>query len=834
VTATADVYVLDSGNNRIQVFRQNGGGAHNRAIIVAGGGPYRGNHLWEATETCANFAYRALTYQGFTKESIYYLSSDLDLDLDGNGEYDDVDDDATNDNLERAIKEWAVGAENVVVYLVDHGGEETFRMRDKENLEAHELGEWLDDLQGSITGKLIVVYDACRSGSFLNDLAASGRIVVTSATSDEKAYFLSKGAISFSNYFWTQIFNGLNVFDAFKTAQQAVLSCTETYQDPQHPQLDDNGNGVGNESGDGALAKTALIGNGSSNNFKAPSVNGVSPDQTIIGTNKATVYAEIAAEDLSNLARVWAVIRPPAFIPGTSGNPVGQLPAVELRPVQAGSNRFEASYDGFTQEGTYPVAIYARDRNGSTCVPKVSNVSVNSPLTRKAILVAGVSSSSTIEAGIEQGMRTAYHALTYQGYREDTIKVLAPEDISGVDHDRQPATRANLMAAITTWAAASTQDLVVYLVGEGAAGSFKLNGSENLTAGELDTWLDTLQATLPGKVVVVYDAAQAGSFLPKLVPPTGKQRILLASAKDDQTAGFAAEGFISFSQYFWARVANGATVLQGFLDSRNALRSTCPGQEPELDDDGNGTANQDSDSSLARYYAIGMGMMIAADPAVIGTTVKDMTLRGQSSANLWAGGIISSKRVKRVFAVITPPGYVSSASSQAALDKLELANDGTGRWLGTYKNFSRPGKYLVSFFALDTEGNLSNPETISVTQPPLDLIVTKIIAPATAKRGEKIKVTVSVKNRTAQPVASFTMGLYRSTDKAITTGDAKLKTWKVPTLGAGAVSTKAFTITIKSTVPAGTYYLGAIADLQNTVVETRETNNTRVKKLVIQ
>jgi hypothetical protein len=48
----------------------------------------------------ANFAYRALVYQGFTKDSIYYLSADTELDLDNNGQADDVDAEPTTGESE--------------------------------------------------------------------------------------------------------------------------------------------------------------------------------------------------------------------------------------------------------------------------------------------------------------------------------------------------------------------------------------------------------------------------------------------------------------------------------------------------------------------------------------------------------------------------------------------------------------------------------------------------------------------------------------------------------------------------------------------------------------
>jgi hypothetical protein len=183
---------------------------------------------------CANFAYRALAYQGFTKETIYYLTSDTDLDLDNNGELDDVDGDATNSNLQDAITTWAVDADSLVVYLVDHGGNGTFRMSGTETLSASDMDSWLDSLQETMPGKVIVIYDACESGSFLSFFtppAEKERIVITSTSPDESAYFVTQGSISFSNYFWTHIFNGVNLKDSFDLAKDAIGYTTD-FQPP--------------------------------------------------------------------------------------------------------------------------------------------------------------------------------------------------------------------------------------------------------------------------------------------------------------------------------------------------------------------------------------------------------------------------------------------------------------------------------------------------------------------------------------------------------------------------------------------------------------------------
>ncbi len=65
------LYVADQVNGMVYRLSGYGGGISRwRVVIVAGGGPYTGNTLWDATQVCANYAYRVLTYQGFTKDTI--------------------------------------------------------------------------------------------------------------------------------------------------------------------------------------------------------------------------------------------------------------------------------------------------------------------------------------------------------------------------------------------------------------------------------------------------------------------------------------------------------------------------------------------------------------------------------------------------------------------------------------------------------------------------------------------------------------------------------------------------------------------------------------------
>ena len=179
--------------------------------------------------------------------------------------------------------------------------------------------------------------------------------MLASTDSNNAAAFLSNGDISFSRYFWGWILNGINVRDSYLLAKSTMSSY-------QTAQLDDNGNGTANETGDGPLAFNYTIGVGIRLAGNAPIVGSVIPDQILRGTTSLLLYADNVTTT-GTLDRVWAVITPPDYYPAFPDEPVTNLPELTLSSV--GNNRYEGTYSGFTQFGTYKISIYAKDTDGN-------------------------------------------------------------------------------------------------------------------------------------------------------------------------------------------------------------------------------------------------------------------------------------------------------------------------------------------------------------------------------------------------------------------------------------------------------------------------------------
>ena len=345
-----------------------------KAIIVAGSGPYETNYLWAATEKCAKYAYYALKDQGYTSETIHFLSAGTETDIDGDG-IADVDNTATNANLEYALKTWALDADNLFIYLIGHGRYGEFIMGEWERLSVQDLDAWLDAVHDHIPDFVAVLYDACRSGSFLPDLlppTGKKRVLVASSGPDEKALFSAEGDSSFGFHFFVHLHNGARFYDAFVQAKKSVEA---TFDDEQNPLLEADGNGRGNDKEDLDIALTIKVGLERAPAGEIPRIQAACPAQTLSeGVSEASIYAsEVEGEGITE---VYAIIKSPNYINNSPDDPVVNLPKIQLPPL---GKRYQATYDGFTSEGTYNIAIFAKNEEGYLSLPVQTSVTTFSP-----------------------------------------------------------------------------------------------------------------------------------------------------------------------------------------------------------------------------------------------------------------------------------------------------------------------------------------------------------------------------------------------------------------------------------------------------------------------
>lgn len=113
--------------------------------------------------------------------------------------------------------------------------------------------------------------------------------------------------------------------------------------------------------------------------------------------------------------------------------------------------------------------------------------------------------------------------------------------------------------------------------------------------------------------------------------------------------------------------------------------------------------------------------------------------------------------------------------------------------------------------------------TISVSKA--DLLMTSVSGPATARVGRSIIISDTVSNQGAGNSGGFYVAFYLSKDAAITTADTYIGRRFVSGLASGVSDSLSTTVMLPSTIAAGTYYIGAIADYSKVVPESNETNN---------
>ncbi len=118
---------------------------------------------------------------------------------------------------------------------------------------------------------------------------------------------------------------------------------------------------------------------------------------------------------------------------------------------------------------------------------------------------------------------------------------------------------------------------------------------------------------------------------------------------------------------------------------------------------------------------------------------------------------------------------------------------------------------------------------ISVTT--VDMIIYSLTAPTTAAPGSTISVTDTTKNNGASAAPASTTKLYWSANSTYDAGDTYLGSRIVPVLAAGTSNAGATTVTVPVSACAGTFYIIAVADANNLIAETNETNNTKNKSI---
>lgn len=283
------------------------------------------HHLVNKIWTGGDRVYDIIRGVGFPASNIYYLGPSYNAGLHSND-----NDTATRAHIQWAIETWAASRVSATrglgIYLFDHGGVDGFCLGGlpDSDMTPTAFDSWLDNLQASSgCNRVVLIYEACESGSFINELSQDNRIICT-ATDDTHGSSVNPAGdwATFSEPFWGAIADGSTIGNAFIDACYFVVDAG--HGGDQFPWIDDNHDGVGHRlnnygclpnGGDGSDASATKI-------LYAPVftllplfqiVRMMSPSFFSYAGNRISVWVEIA--NSTRIKDVIARIIPPGWQP---------------------------------------------------------------------------------------------------------------------------------------------------------------------------------------------------------------------------------------------------------------------------------------------------------------------------------------------------------------------------------------------------------------------------------------------------------------------------------------------------------------------------------------
>lgn len=262
-----------------------------------------------------------------------------------------------------------------------------------------------------------------------------------------------------------------------------------------------------------------------------------------------------------------------------------------------------------------------------------------------------------------------------------------------------------------------------------------------------------------------------------------------------------------------------------------------------LVDDGNLIAEtnetNNEGSFLVQYTALPDLVVVSGSAPTTAKTGQQVTVTA-TIKNQGAGTATTSS---------TAGIYISSDSTTNASDKLVCTAAVGALEPGVSQNISCTGTIPMDTYGGNVyigaladnsnaveetnEANNGWSQAFSLTAIP-DLVISTAVNPASAKRGQQITVNGTIKNQGYGATGYFFVIMYLSQDNLITSTDTGLCSVGFSGVLANTTSTFTCTGTIPSTLAAGNYSLGFVADgYNNSVAESDETNNIKINTIAI-
>jgi hypothetical protein len=342
------VYVMDSGNNRYQIFKKVTQLPKTKAIVVAGKSE---TGIYERRSA---MACHALLHQGYTWDQITWLSSPI--------HYTDYDAQIAHSPskviLKESILNWASDSSSLLICMIGQGQDQQIDLNPDEAVQFSELNDWLNLFQGQTGKSVMIIYDADYGNVLINELATKDyeRFIITSS-GEQIAHYHMGGIISFSTFFWHDIFYGKTIATAWRRADYAMNQTLYL----QKPQMDFTGDGLFDDS-DFNLATEMSIGAGTSFQCVRADIKKITAN---VMQGKAKIFVDVQLDNASSDIDVKGFM---------SHESHSLTTAFDL--IASDGDHYTAIIDRELLAGDYQISIVGIHANGSISEPEMLTVTI--------------------------------------------------------------------------------------------------------------------------------------------------------------------------------------------------------------------------------------------------------------------------------------------------------------------------------------------------------------------------------------------------------------------------------------------------------------------------
>ena len=425
-------------------------------------------------------------------------------------------------------------------------------------------------------------------------------------------------------------------------------------------------------------------------NNDIPVIGHITLDQSLITDEAFYLFAENVTDN-DYIARVWAVVR----------HPDNSLQHVVLKKTAIQSHRYELLMDGFSKPGTYEISIVAMDWTGNQSLPKALTLTVQLP--KRAVIIAGGRQTNLLWSSIMSSISIAYRALMTRGFAVDNITIFSIESVPGIEKQALYPSENNIKKYFQNLNRQNTEEIVVYMVGDRDVSGFCLTQTDSLMATDLDQWLDNCQNNGIQRVMVISDFSASALFNAQLIPPEDKDRILIASSKENEISlAFKQSGFV-FSDMFWKHVLHNGNIGHALENLQKILIWNIFRQTPCIDVNADGTYNAGIDHDLMFQQYIGNAANPESETPVIEKLVCQPDGKIQAEFTPSTTAFVAS-----VQAIIFPPEFHQQIqlNSVQMIDSISLEKN-NNQYYGNYSNVTLNGSYQIFLYATNYQGGVS-------------------------------------------------------------------------------------------------------------------------------